>query len=170
MSDQIKVTDNRIFDEDGELREEFRHLEAEQQAESRAPKAPEPAATGEPVVTGPPVEEAPSVASQAAAGPAPATEAPPSRADTVDMPSGSGQQVQFLDLLAVLVEPTYLFLGEASLPDGSSAEDLDRARLYIDLLGVLQEKSSGNLDAQEAAVLDDLLYRLRLAYVEKTGA
>ena len=43
------------------------------------------------------------------------------------------------------------------------------ARLHIDLLDVLRQKSAGNLTAQEAAVLEDVLYRLRLRYVQKRG-
>jgi hypothetical protein len=43
------------------------------------------------------------------------------------------------------------------------------ARFYIDLLAVLRQKTAGNLTAQEAAFLEDLLYRLRVRYVQKRG-
>jgi hypothetical protein len=43
------------------------------------------------------------------------------------------------------------------------------ARLHIDLLAVLRQKTAGNLTAQEAAFLEDLLYRLRVRYVQKRG-
>ncbi len=43
------------------------------------------------------------------------------------------------------------------------------ARLHIDLLDVLRQKTAGNLTAQERAFLEDLLYRLRVRYVQKRG-
>ena len=43
------------------------------------------------------------------------------------------------------------------------------ARLHIDLLDVLRQKTAGNLTAQESAFLEDLLYRLRVRYVQKRG-
>ena len=62
-----------------------------------------------------------------------------------------------------------LYLGDAELPDGGSAENLDMARLHIDLLDVLRRKTAGNLSVQESATMDDLLYRLRMRYVQKRG-
>ena len=49
------------------------------------------------------------------------------------------------------------------------AENLEMARLHIDLLEVLRQKTAGNLTAQEAAILEDLIYRLRMRYVQKRG-
>ena len=43
------------------------------------------------------------------------------------------------------------------------------ARLHIDLLDVLRQKTAGNLTAQELAVLEDFLYRARVRYVQKRG-
>lgn len=79
-------------------------------------------------------------------------------------------QPQFLDLVAMLAEPAALFLGDAAMPGQEPLEDLDRARMHIDLLGLLEDKCLGNLSEQESAVLADLVYRLRLRYVEKRGA
>ena len=36
----------------------------------------------------------------------------------------------------------------------------------IDILGVMQEKTKGNLDKQEEQLLESILYELRLKYVE----
>lgn len=85
-----------------------------------------------------------------------------------DTPDSMGKP-GFLDLLAVLAEPATIYLGDAALPDGRQAEDLRAARLYIDMLTVLREKTNGNLSAQERAVMDDLLYRLQMRYLEKRG-
>ena len=71
--------------------------------------------------------------------------------------------------MAVLAEPVSLYLGDIPLPDGQSAENLEMARLHIDLLDVLRQKTAGNVTAQESSVLEDVLYRLRLRYVQKRG-
>jgi len=42
-------------------------------------------------------------------------------------------------------------------------------RHTIDILGVLQEKTRGNLTPQEAQLLDQVLYELRLAFVHVSG-
>ncbi len=153
----MKVTDRRMFTDDGELREEYRFLEQQKGAkgaESPASEAPDPAPReasgvdgGEPSMGGPGARP-----SEAGAGPSPA----------------AGPGPGFMDLVAMLAEPIAFLLGDAQLPDGQSAEDLPRARMHIDLLGVLQEKTRGNASAQETALLEDLLAQLRMRYVEKT--
>ena len=75
----------------------------------------------------------------------------------------------FLDLVGLLTDPVPFYLGDATLPDGQSVENLDAARLHIDLLDVLRQRTAGNLTAQELAVLEDLLYQLRVRYVQKRG-
>ena len=74
----------------------------------------------------------------------------------------------FYDLVAMLAEPVPIYLGDVDLPTGESAENLEMARLHIDLLDVLREKTAGNLTAQENAFLEDLLYRMRVRYVQKS--
>ncbi len=82
---------------------------------------------------------------------------------------GSDPGPSFFDLVALLAEPIALYLGDAQLPDGQSVENLEMARLHIDLLDVLRQKSASNLTAQELGFLEDLLYRSRLRYVQKRG-
>jgi hypothetical protein len=45
-------------------------------------------------------------------------------------------------------------------------KDLGAAKQMIDLLGILREKTKGNLEAGEAQLLDSMLYDLRMRYVE----
>jgi hypothetical protein len=60
-------------------------------------------------------------------------------------------------------------LGEISHPDSEQArENLLLARQTIDLLAMLEEKTKGNLDENEARFLRDLLADLRLKFVEKS--
>ncbi len=47
-------------------------------------------------------------------------------------------------------------------------EDLNQARFIIDTLGMLKEKTKGNLSSDENTLVENLLYELRLQYVSKT--
>lgn len=156
---EIKVTDKRMFTAEGELREEYRELAnpsavSTPEAPAPAPPAPTPAAAPPPAAP-PPREEPPRPS-------APPLEIPDTGPSALGQPS-------FYDLAAILAEPVQVYLGDLPLPDGGSAENLEMARLHIDLLAVLRQKTAGNLSAQESAFLEDLLYRLRLRYVQKRG-
>ncbi len=158
MSDRrVKVTDRRMFHPDGELREEFRHL-----GDGSAPAEPE-----SPLAPAPPEPEL---------APAPASPTPATRRveGYPDRPGAGGPG--FLDLIGLLAEPASIYLREASAGSpGTMASDAERdqnlelARLHIDLLEVLQQKTAGHLDSQEQAMLDDIIYRLRLGYVQIQG-
>jgi hypothetical protein len=60
------------------------------------------------------------------------------------------------------------------IPDpvsGQPAEaNLGAAKQMIDILSLLEEKTRGNLTAEERQLLDQLLYELRLRFVEGTRA
>jgi hypothetical protein len=154
---EIKVTDKRMFTPEGELREEYRFL-----GEKSTLAAVEPAA-------------APPAAPAAEPGPPPPREAPrrpePDAAARFDLPATPPELggPSFFDLVAILAEPIPIYLGDAALPEGQDATNLEMARLHIDLLAILRQKTAGNLTAQEAAFLEDLLYRLRVRYVQKRG-
>ena len=45
-----------------------------------------------------------------------------------------------------------------------------QAKYLIDLLGVLEEKTKGNLSVDEERLLKDALYQLRMRYLSKTGS
>ncbi|MGE5307628.1 MAG: DUF1844 domain-containing protein [Deltaproteobacteria bacterium] len=47
-------------------------------------------------------------------------------------------------------------------------ENLGHAKLIIDTLGMLREKTRGNLSAEEDSLLDNYLYDLRTQYIAKT--
>ncbi len=47
-------------------------------------------------------------------------------------------------------------------------EDLTQAKFLIDTLGMLKDKTKGNLTQQEADFIDNLLYELRMQYLAKT--
>jgi len=51
---------------------------------------------------------------------------------------------------------------------GGLPVNLDQARHLIDLLGVLEQKTAGNLSSDEQHLLQQLLYALRLTFVEQS--
>ncbi|MBP8645639.1 MAG: DUF1844 domain-containing protein [Syntrophobacteraceae bacterium] len=62
-------------------------------------------------------------------------------------------------------------LGEIPDPDTRATRlDLPMAKQIIDTLGLLQEKTRGNLDPNEDQLLKAVLYDLRLRYVQKSKA
>jgi hypothetical protein len=59
-------------------------------------------------------------------------------------------------------------LGEIPNPlTGKTETDLDAVREFIEILGMLQEKTRGNVDAAEARLFEKVLYDLRMRFVEK---
>jgi hypothetical protein len=55
-------------------------------------------------------------------------------------------------------------------PDGVHRQDLAGARHAIDLLGVLERKTHGNLTEDEAALLTRVLYDLRMRFVQLSSS
>jgi Domain of unknown function (DUF1844) len=71
----------------------------------------------------------------------------------------------FATLVLSLGSSVVMYLGES--PDGRKVErNLPMAKHAIDLLTVLEEKTKGNLSAEEEHILGSLLFDLRLRYVE----
>jgi hypothetical protein len=60
-------------------------------------------------------------------------------------------------------------LGLIKIPGGEEPKkDLQGARQTIDLLALLEEKTKGNLTEQEARILTESLFQLRMAFVESS--
>jgi hypothetical protein len=58
-------------------------------------------------------------------------------------------------------------LGEIEDPaDGERQSDLRAGQQLIDIIAMLQNKTRGNLDADEARLLEAILFELRMKYVE----
>jgi hypothetical protein len=77
--------------------------------------------------------------------------------------------IDFATFVLSLNHNARLHLGDAPDPaTGSSARDTVLAKQTIDLLGLLQEKTQGNLTGEEERILEQVLYDLRLRYVEVT--
>ncbi len=76
----------------------------------------------------------------------------------------------FLDFLLGLVSSAAVHLGMVETPDENRPKiDLAAAKQMIDVLGVLREKTSGNLSPEEQQVFDRSLTELRVRYVQVAG-
>jgi hypothetical protein len=77
--------------------------------------------------------------------------------------------VDFGTFVLSLGSSALVHLGEIQHPETAEAkENLALARQTIDLLAMLEEKTKGNLSAEEERFLRDLLADLRLKFVEKS--
>lgn len=80
-------------------------------------------------------------------------------------------QVDFHTFLLSLASSAMMHLGRVPDPSGAELEtNLAMARQTIDILMMLRDKTQGNLDANEAVLLDRVLHDLRLAWVEESRA
>jgi hypothetical protein len=77
-------------------------------------------------------------------------------------------EVNFATLISGMAMEALIFMGEFPNPaTGKKEHNLDQARYAIDMLAVIKEKTKGNLSADEANALDNMLYELRTKFVQK---
>jgi hypothetical protein len=148
-----KVADRRKFNADGSVREGVVLDE---------PKAPAPT-----VATQAPIEEE---------SPEPAAEmsvddpdsfpgSDPDGEDDEDIP-GAEEPASFVNFLSTIATNAAAALGAVPHPaTGQRSLDLDSGKYWLDVLGMIREKTKGNLHSQEARLLDGLLADLRMQYV-----
>jgi Domain of unknown function (DUF1844) len=181
---EFKVSDKRLFTSDGELR-----------SDSVEEQAPPPVATTATVTAGP--TAAPAAVSTITEG-APTPAAPGPESNIPDPPTASEQQAQhdaykqssrdldtrvelsghsarelemsFERFMASLYMTAMMQLGLMHEQGGQPGVDLIGARQTIDTLGMIAEKTKGNLTPKEQGFLQNCLYELRMAYVEVTNA
>src|SRR5258708_19814496 len=84
----------------------------------------------------------------------------------------TGEMTQrFIEFVMMHAQNAALFLGQIPNPKTGQPEiNLDLARMFIDQLEMIQEKTRGNLTNEEAMVLRNTLSNLQMAYVEASGA
>ena len=144
MTDNVHDADEKRVDEGWKkkAREEREALE-EQEAAS---KAAEGATVGEDAGEGAPAGEK---------GPRGGTR------------GGELPQPTFAGFISGLATQAFVYMGLVENPlTGKKEKDLEAAQHVLDTMAMLQEKTSGNLTAEESAYLEDLLYNLRMGYVE----
>ena len=81
-------------------------------------------------------------------------------AGNIELPPAS-----FTLLVTSLATQALAALGQIPGPDGKPLHDPVIAKHHIDTLGMLQEKTKGNLSAEEIVMLNNVLHELRMAFV-----
>ena len=85
-----------------------------------------------------------------------------------DVP-GADDPASFINFLMSIASNAAAALGMMEHPvTGQRGVDLPLAKHWIDVLGMLQQKTRGNLAAQERQIFEGLLADLRLQYVTLT--
>jgi hypothetical protein len=79
-------------------------------------------------------------------------------------------EVTFSNFVFSLSTQALIQLGEIQDPESKKAmKNLPLAKQTIDLIGMLKEKTRGNLTKEEQALVDSALYDLRMRYVKAVG-
>jgi hypothetical protein len=79
-------------------------------------------------------------------------------------------EIDFYTFLLSLGSSAFIHLGDVPHPEaGNAQENLVLAKQTIDILGMLEQKTKGNLTPEEEKFLENLLLDLRLRYVQKTA-
>lgn len=179
----FKVSDRRKFNPDGSLKDEGDQAPATAAPAAEAPEAVAPEAVAPtpnpqqpeaaPVSQGamdnvvsfptePSKKKDPSGDRQAQA----ASQAASAYREANSASPGPAHQGSLLGLINMLASEAAMFLGLIESPvEGGIKIDLDSARELIDLLGLLEQKTKGNLTAEEEKVLEEILAYLRMQYV-----
>src|SRR3981081_2405905 len=182
MPEQTKpfvVTDRRKFTMDGELRPDADPCPEREERESAPahtptaaaeqphPAAASPAPASEPELPPPPTAEENDQARRA-------YEMTADRLDTATRPPTPGVDHPPAMSCEQLVQSIYMTammqLGAATHEGQQPQVDILGARQSIDMLGVLAEKTKGNLTPEETRLLDSALFELRMAFLEITQA
>ena len=158
----FKVVDRRPFNPDGSPRE------MSPQEKEEAERAAQAAAVENAAAKAMSSQRAAPKAEPQRRPAAPREEPPHSHAhegDPLDDPAS------FLSLIMSLASNAAASLGMMPHPvTGENGVDLKTAKHWIDVLGMLEQKTRGNLDPQEAQTLESLLADLRMQYVSFTSA
>ena len=89
--------------------------------------------------------------------------------ETADLDPLAGVELppaSFLEIIQYFAIQAIQFLGEMPLNEAGERRVMPReAKHFIDLLGILQEKTRGNLTPEESRYLEDFLADLRLRYL-----
>ena len=195
MSDKppvFTVNDRRKFTLDGELREGTGETSEEENVtppepapeEIKGPRLvtdpsqPDPAAPGEKLEHQPTESEsepeAPAISAQDEAAAQHAYQQSSEHIDTMlraaNPAVGATPPVTIEHVIQSVYLSAIVALGAAAEPGQKPRIDLLGARQSIDMLGVLQEKTKGNLSEKEQRLLQNALFEARMMFLEVTNA
>ncbi len=84
--------------------------------------------------------------------------------------AGTLPEIDFAAFVLSLATSAQINMGSVPHPDThQSSQNLPAAKQMIDILGMLKEKTKGNLDKEEEKLLDQVLYNLRMHYFRVAG-
>jgi hypothetical protein len=79
-------------------------------------------------------------------------------------------EINFINFLFSISTSALIQLGEIEDPiSQQTAKNLPLAKQTIDLIGMLKEKTKGNLTPEEAKLIENILFDLRMRYVKATS-
>jgi hypothetical protein len=79
-------------------------------------------------------------------------------------------QADMTGLISMLATQAFFAMGAFGTEEGQEPKiDLDMAKYSVDMLGVIEEKTKGNLSDEEATALENTLHQLRMTFVNLTG-
>ena len=79
---------------------------------------------------------------------------------------GSAQAIDFTTLIMSLASSALVSLGRVPDPEtGTVQKNFVFAHQNIDIIHLLQEKTRGNLSADEERLVEQILYELRMSYI-----
>jgi hypothetical protein len=97
----------------------------------------------------------------------------PKGSDNIPVSESSGEtrSALFAQLVMQQSSMAMMLMGKTAHPEtGQVTRDLEAAQFFIDLLEMLEFKTKGNLDQEEAALLKQSLMSLRMAFVESVDS
>lgn len=97
-----------------------------------------------------------------------AHEKPAQQEENLESEAAEGlPEISFSAFVISLSTQALMHLGEIANPlSGKIETDMPVAKQLIDIIGVLRDKTRGNLDSGEEKLMDDVLFDLRMRYVE----
>jgi hypothetical protein len=79
-------------------------------------------------------------------------------------------EMLFMQVIMMFQGAAMQQMGKLANPaSGKVEQDLDQAKMSIDILGMLKEKTKGNVNENEGKFLDHVLYELRMNYVDEVN-
>jgi len=155
MAEDDKLSLHVDTDWKKQAQEEKRRLAEQQQKAAANPPPPRPTPPGLGAVPGAAGVGAPG----AAPGPAGARSA--AARGRREMPTAS-----FATLVQSIMTQALFYLGELAPSGAEPTLNLDMAKLQIDTLGILEEKTANNLNDDEKRLLDAALYETRTRFIQ----
>jgi len=155
----FKVTDRRLFNADGTLREDALIEEAP------PAQAPEPQPDSSPG-SGAGAARSGSAQSQRQFAAATAPELQAESPELSELEDAEPERTMFNEFLMGIASSAFIYLGLVEHPaTGRRQVDMTAAKESIDMLVMLREKTQGNLSRGEEKFFDDLLTDLKMQYV-----